>query len=277
MDKEKCYKKIIADAESFYKSENPMRKNIKVGEKTFDMLWCPGLKNEINLWSYWQGKGNLDTAKILVVGKDYGGYGAESELNKLATACIDSDDSDKFDISRKYIEEIYKNKNETDNNLIKLFNALSDECGQDLRADKPNDNLFFTNLCLGYRSIPDLTGGVLSALFAHDVAYLKVLLQLLQPKVMILLGQDVGISVIEGLVDLADPRNSAIKHIYSGIKSSLNRALDRSENHIQLQMDGNLIDTFVVSHPGYFGSTVNRKGGYEKVEEDWRKIAAYIK
>lgn len=277
MDKDKYYKKLISEAASFYNSNNPMLKNIKTGDKTYDMLWCPGLKNEINLWSYWQGKGNLDTAKILLVGKDFGNYGIGEELSPLSKACLDSDSSDKFSISQKYIETIISNKNNvTDNNLIKFFNVLSEEAGQDLRADKPNESLFFTNLCLGYRSIPSLTGSDLSNIFMHDTVYLKVLLQILQPRIMIMLGQDVGINAIKGLVDLKDSENSAIKHNYSSIKNSFNKALDNYENHIQLNIDGNIVNTFVVSHPGHYGVNVNRKGGYKRVEEDWRRIAAYI-
>jgi len=278
MNKEDRYKKLIADVASFYNSNDARLKNIQTGNKTYDMLWCPGLKNEINLWSYWQGKGNLDTANILLVGKDFGNCGIGEELTSLSRACIDSDNGDKYGISRRYIEAIISNKsNITDNNLIGLFNVLSEESGQDYRADKPNDNLFFTNLCLGYRSIPSLTGSDLSALFVHDALYLKELLVILQPKIMILLGQDVGVKALEGLVDLTRPENREIKHIYSSIKKSFNQALDRSENHIQLQIEETLIDAFVVSHPGHYGVNVNRKGGFNRVEEDWRRIATYIK
>lgn len=278
MDKKNRYKILISKASSFYQSSNAMLKNIQSGNKLFDMLWCPGLKNEINLWTYWQGKGNLDTAKILLVGKDFGNYGIDGDLSPLSKACIDSDNSGKYDISQKYIDTIISNKsNVTDNNLIKLFNVLSEDSGQDLRADKPNGNLFFTNLCLGYRSIPNLTGADLSALFIHDAAYLKELLGILQPKIMILLGQDVGINIIKELVDFKLPENSEIKHKYNCIKKSFNKALDMSENHIQLHFDGTIVDTFVVSHPGHFGTNVNRKGGYNRVEEDWRRIAPHIK
>ena len=45
----------------------------------------------------------------------------------------------------------------------------------------------------------------------------------------------------------------------------------------QLHFDGTIVDAFVVSHPGHFGANVNSKGGYNRVEEDWRRMASNIK
>ena len=42
------------------------------GAKT-QLHWCEEC-HEINLWTYWQGRGNLD-AKLLLVGQDWGVHG----------------------------------------------------------------------------------------------------------------------------------------------------------------------------------------------------------
>ena len=57
MTKEAKYTKLIEKVKNSYQS-NPN-----------GLTWCDDCK-EINLWTYWQGRGNLN-AKILLVGQDW--------------------------------------------------------------------------------------------------------------------------------------------------------------------------------------------------------------
>ena len=52
--------------------EDCKKNHLCKGEKTDLFEWCPDCQ-EINLWTYWQGKDAKDV-KIMVVGQDWGNY-----------------------------------------------------------------------------------------------------------------------------------------------------------------------------------------------------------
>ena len=51
----KRYRALIKKAREYYESGLPEFRNLYSGSELFDLEWCPGLTNEINLWTYWQG------------------------------------------------------------------------------------------------------------------------------------------------------------------------------------------------------------------------------
>ena len=64
-DKQRKYHDLIERVKNSY----PSRDLADDGQK-LRLYWCDDCK-EINLWTYWQGRGNLD-AKIMLVGQDWG-------------------------------------------------------------------------------------------------------------------------------------------------------------------------------------------------------------
>ena len=101
------------------------------------LSWCDSCQ-EINLWTYWQGRGNLN-AKILPVGQDWGCIYSEE-----AEQCIR-----KIELANKgdTCNYMQGNTNPTDRNLVTLFQKA---LGLDVL--KPCPELFFTNFVLGYRN-----------------------------------------------------------------------------------------------------------------------------
>ena len=63
--KQRKYRDLIERVKASYPARNPSDDG-----KELRLYWCDDCK-EINLWTYWQGKGNLD-AKIMLVGQDWG-------------------------------------------------------------------------------------------------------------------------------------------------------------------------------------------------------------
>ena len=68
MEKEKQYRELIADVKRFYESEARLHQH-----EPLYLGWYDGCE-EINLWTYWQGRGCLD-ARIMLVGQDWGSPG----------------------------------------------------------------------------------------------------------------------------------------------------------------------------------------------------------
>jgi hypothetical protein len=60
-----AYQALISDVKAFYEAQGKQHDNEPVY-----LTWCDACK-EINLWTYWQGRGNLD-ARIMLVGQDWG-------------------------------------------------------------------------------------------------------------------------------------------------------------------------------------------------------------
>jgi len=60
---DKRYRDLIDTVPKYYSSEAPELRNIIKHDKLFDFKWCDWLKQEINLWTYWQGAG-AETTEI---------------------------------------------------------------------------------------------------------------------------------------------------------------------------------------------------------------------
>ena len=123
MSKNDQYRQLIDDVRTAYRSAQR------------ELKWCDECQ-EINLWTYWQGRGHLD-ARIMLVGQDWGcpwDAGAAEVMRNVQAMNRGQ--------SIGYMRE---NENPTDRNLIELFRSI----GFDILTD--DSRLFFTNFVMGYR------------------------------------------------------------------------------------------------------------------------------
>ena len=275
------YLRLIAEVKEYYESGAPELRNYVSDKTVFGLEWCPGLEKEINLWTYWQGgnreNGNM-SADIILIGQDFGPVTENGQIKQIYKNCLSGIQS----VSERYIEEITKNKKHyiTDNNLIAAFFSLGDE----YRADKPNPKLFFTNLCLGYRSKEKLSGGDFSYQMRHDSVYLKELFSILKPKVAICIGANTYISALAGLLD-KESLESISNNIVQ-LSNSFNIAMDRGNNHIRISYEGGSCEMFAVGHTGFWGINNRKKytqlpknQGKEAIDvmiNDWQAIKKYL-
>ena len=80
--KQRKYRDLIERVKASYPARNPSDDGNEPR-----LYWCDDCK-EINLWTYWQGKGNLD-AKIMLVGQDWGcpwDGGSQSTMDEVHKA-----------------------------------------------------------------------------------------------------------------------------------------------------------------------------------------------
>ena len=107
--KQRKYCDLIERVKVSYPARNPSDE----GQEP-RLYWCDDCK-EINLWTYWQGKGNLD-AKIMLVGQDWGcpwDDGSQPTMGEVHKA----------NEGRAY-NYLNNNPSPTDANLTQLFNEL---------------------------------------------------------------------------------------------------------------------------------------------------------
>lgn len=150
------------------------------------LSWCDDCR-EINLWTYWQGRGHLD-ARIMLVGQDWGcARGVESEalLQRVRRA------NQGFDCN--YMEG---NDSVTDLNLVTLFREALD---LDVLQDCPE--VFFTNFVLGYRN-KGTSGNFKKDWVDHDKRFFRELAEIITPKAILCLGR----STFEGFSQLSEKR-----------------------------------------------------------------------
>lgn len=179
MNKEVEYRQLVKDVAEAYRTRT-MDKNAK----GVYLKWCEACE-EINLWTYWQGRGNY-APKYLLVGQDWG--------------CADDDNG------KRFIENIQAMKRGqdvshigdkiswTDRNLVALFEHLG---YLDIGSVRYED-LFFTNLCLGYRSA-GTSGNLKKNWLRQAYPFFRRLVQILEPPTIICLGRDTFAGVLEAL------------------------------------------------------------------------------
>ena len=223
---------------------------------------------EINLWTYWQGY-NAMAPKILVIGQDFGcpfgsAFGNETEYLKLIRKTEKDGGLHYFDIDSD------KKMSATDVNLDALFRSLG--CGYDNVIGQRYDDIFFTNICLGYRNNGNSGDFKKSWITdAEKFAYPR-LLKILKPKVIICLGQhtyDCFLNVLE----TKDARN----------RHNFNQFITENCKEPFKVVD---IPVFAVAHCGVMG-TLNRNRVKSKENEkvtasldiqieDWSYIKKYL-
>ena len=263
------YKKLISEAKSYYEGRPDELRNIKNGNVVFDLIWYKGLSNEINLWSYWQGAG-VDHPEVMIVGQDFGSCKGE-----LFEQCVKSYAGDGKILSEKYITEIHKNKkNKTDNMLLELTEK---GLGKKYSARTPgNENLFMTNLCLGYRTGDKMSGGDLNPFLKHDSLYISKLIELKRPKVVICIGKDTFFNLGYAFPELKDS--------ILAIKKNFWKSLDEGRNYVDSTAWG--FRMYGVAHTGSFGTMNRRKyctikdaekyTGMGLMLNDWKRIGKYL-
>lgn len=220
--------------------------------KELRLYWCENCE-EINLWTYWQGRGNLD-ANIMLVGQDWGCPWDSVYLPTL-------DEVNKANMRCDY-DYLNNNPSPTDANLARLFSEL----GYDITAQCAD--LFFTNFILGYRN-KGLSGGYKSAWAEHDKGYFKELASIIEPKVILCLGR----STFEGVLSAFDAT------LPTRIKD-YNSFLEGTNNPVAVMLEsGETAYVFALAHCGAMG-TLNRNGKKStdlgKQLDDWRKIKIYL-
>lgn len=220
--------------------------------------------NEINLYTYWQGFGYAEKTpkiKYLLVAQDFGNF---------------------FNASPDYYAQIEK-MNETgewipayeevpeglgtNDNLFRLFKVLD----RDLL--KLNDDVFFTNFCLGYRFGKE-TGGMTKELMMRDADLFRELCEILEPENILCLGRITSECVYETLTD------EPFKKVFGDAKN-YNDFLD---NHLKIVIpysNGKTANFYPLAHCGFLG-TQNRNRDYDlpeikadilfKQRQDWQKI-----
>lgn len=211
-----------------------------------ELTWCDACVDEINLWTYWQGRGCLDP-EILVVGQDWGDPRSEECAPTL----------ENIRQGRSYAEN---DPSPTDRSLAYLMERT-------FGADWAERHLFFTNMLLGYRTRGNT--GTLKTSPVQDKALFKELVNILRPKIVICLGAR---TFDAALTAFGEPLP------YRGV---FKFALE----HGDTVADMNGVRFFGMAHCGTLGClnrAGNKKGadakaGLEMQAKDWERIADYLR
>ncbi len=242
------YIELINQARKYYEEKPAELKNIKNDKGLFNLEWCEGLSEEINLWNYWQGAAQ-DKVNVMIVGQDYGNVDRNHFKEVLNGRPYDTKD-----ISKAYIDRIQTDKNsQTDRMLIYLSKVgLGKAYGADIPANK---NLFMTNLCLGYRVGGTMSGGEMYSCLKHDSIYFIELVRIKRPDIVITLGANTYLAALTGLscvgVEIDEDYMQQVNSRFCGL-------LDHQRNKKVVKLDGHKFDIVGVAHTGSYGR-INRK------------------
>ena len=250
-DKEKAYRALISDVKGFYEAQAKLHENEPVY-----LTWCDSCK-EINLWTYWQGRGNLD-ARIMLVGQDWGCPADASEQYMAQFRAINQGKNLSYGLDGSSI---------TDENLIALFSSIE----YDISSGKPwNPDLFFTNFVLGYRN-KGSSGKFNSRWLKENRDFFFRLANIIEPEVMICLGRQAFYGVM-----------MAFDH---KIKiGGYNAFITGADNPVRITLSsGKAVYVFAEAHCGAMG-TLNRNrlqdadglAGIELQKKDWSRIKDYL-
>lgn len=239
LSKQERYRWLIEKARASYPPEG----------SAAELTWCDACADEINLWTYWQGRGSL-TPEILLVGQDWGNPYPKSGRTFLPVEEVKA--GPPYEVRRMF---------PTDQNLIELFRQA---LGIDI--NRKSEKLFFTNLLLGYRT--GSTSGSLNTPIDQDQAFFRELVGILRPRIIICLG---GATFDAALAAYGKPRPYTGKFI---------PALDAGKTIADI--DG--IRFFGMGHCGALGCmnrTGNRKNtntdtGLQMQIQDWKRIRDYL-
>ena len=222
-----------------------------------EFVWVPQCKNEINLWTYWQGRG-VRHPKVLLVGQDWG-------CPKDYPVILSNVEAMNKGFDCKYTDN-HAELFQTDNNLVELFKSI----GYDDIRNKNYSDLFFTNLVLGFRTKGSSQGCVASWI-KKDLGFFSRLVQILKPTVILCLGK----STFEGVL-AAFSINSPVNGL------SYNSYIEKRIVS-EITLNGNeVVRVFPLAHCGALG-TMNRNAqcgksskDLKKQKEDWEYINKYI-
>ena len=218
------------------------------------LVWCDSCE-EINLWTYWQGR-NADRVKVLLVGQDWGSVYTEKTKKWVQKMCSTPRGED-----FPYMEG---NKSPTDQNLVELFKTIGYNVDKN---EGKNRELFFTNLVLGYRNGPKISGNYKPAWGRKDRGYFKELVDLLDPEYVLCLGQNTFREALAAL----------------GVKcprlSPYNAFLQSEKNPVHVVLDsGTETKLCALAHCGGMGTANRNRGGrkpadpLERQRQDWKWV-----
>lgn len=263
--KKTAYRELCNEVNTLYQAlgkENEANSNGKVYMRSF-----PECK-EINLWTYWQGY-NAMAPQILVIGQDFGcpfrgAFGVEADVIEYIHKTEQDGELHYFDVFGD------KKLSVTDDNLASLLRSLGR--GYDDVIGQRYDDLFFTNVCLGYRN--DKNSGGFQTSWITDIekkAYPR-LLDILNPSVIVCLGKNTYDSFLK-VMGVEDTR----------IRKNFNEFIEKNCKH-PFKVKG--IPVFAVAHCGAMGTLNRNRSKCKKNEkvttsldvqiEDWSYINQYL-
>ena len=192
----------------------------------------------VNLWNLWHG--NLD-ADIMVIGQDFG-------VRENATSFI------KKQKSKNYT-------NTTDKALRDLFKETFD-----IDVDDENASLFFTNMANCYRKQKSTGGMHCGWLPICANKYMGRLIQIVQPKMIIVLGQTAfdAMFCLEGLTVECNNPDEKATNIFGNV----------IQYEYQIKLNDSAIYVFPVYHPG---ANSKRNRSIEEQKQDWKRMKSYYK
>ena len=254
--KSETYKKLVSDMQNKYPIYQDAPSNTKVD------LWAPVVNskmicNEINLYTYWQGfKYAERTPKIkyLLVAQDAGNVLFRNDTTGL---------NNYLEMNRTNIPPQYKQEANfgTGHNLIELFKILN----RDIMT--LNNDVFFTNFCLGYRS--GLKGGNMTKkLMMNDAVEFKKLCDILEPENILCLGKLTFVCVYEALTGKK----------YKNIRNNYNQFIANHEN-IKARCGEVEARIYPLAHCGGMGTANRNRRLSKKIDplyyqkQDWERIA----
>lgn len=250
------YKKLCQRVKADYEERVAQEKN----QEGLKMLWCPECE-EINMWTYWQGRGNMHP-KILVVGQDWWNLNdTYAQVVRKNVRAINAG-------AIYNCNEGMKPSCKTDENLIELFASL--DCGYDDLFHTSYEDLFFTNICLGYRS-QGASGKLKPEWIEKDIGYLKELIEILEPKVIICLGKETFKGVKKAFAIACDLN-----------KISYNKFITQENPQRICFANGKVVPVFAMAHCGAVGTMNRNRGaltGDDKLalqKKDWSAIKQYL-
>lgn len=233
-------------------------------EKNSELEWVPECE-EINLWTYWQGRGHY-TPAVMVAGQDWGQGNNKAGLKFRENAEKMNRNQECSIFSGLEEKEMFP----TDQNLIRLFKSMN--LGYDSIERRQYEDLFFTNICLGYR-VHGSSGNFRKLWREHeekDREHFRKLVSVLKPAIILCLGKDTFLSVVRALEGTRIRITKAYNYNQC-IADNCPRRILTKEGEVQV---------FALAHPGRMG-TLNRNGGKSgtslaRQEEDWKKVAEAI-
>lgn len=250
MEKQERYAVLISKVKESYAPFSQSKRDDQL-----QLFWCEDCQ-EINLWTYWQGRKQLNS-KIMLVGQDWGSPWDESDRSTMEQI--------KLANQGKSYDYLHNNPSITDKRLMELFC----EIGFDVRY--PCKDVFFTNFILGYRN-KGCSGGYQNVWAEHDKGYFHELANIIEPKVILCLAR----TTFEGVLSAFDVK------LKPGI-GNYNQFIESERNPVPVTLEnGQLIHVFALAHCGALG-TLNRNRGSEKSEDilalqkqDWKRIIPYL-
>lgn len=250
MNKNEQYQALISDVKRYYEDQERLHRR-----EPIHLTWYDACK-EINLWTYWQGRGNLD-ARIMLVGQDWGSPAACSpDFIQQFTEINEGRQS------RYWLD----GSSMTDNNLICLFSSI----GYNVSNSAPrNCDLFFTNYVLGYRTT-GFSGGFKQRWLYENKSFFLKLASIIEPEIIICLGRNAFKGVL-----LSFEQKVKIRRYNDFIVS-------RDNPVVVLFPSGKKAFVFAEAHCGAMG-TLNRNRlkdadgltGIELQKKDWSRIKDY--